>query len=352
MKICIFFFLSLAIGHSIASSIGIQSKLKDMQITDYSRPCCNFAQDLILAPPILGINDLGLHSFQEKSNSERYGVIYTCRGGFIDIAHVRDMADWSGHIFYNLSVWLSSHSLIPVRKEGGFNKKSVYFPRINEKDIKSLSPQDKKDIAISITYQLGLMHEIPTSFRISVLMAGVPFYERNSAFSLEDNYSNILGSKLGVEAMSSAEAFNNSMTSLLFKNLKELGARSKDETEVAYEEVRNIFWEKQIYPTIQGVRKRNFDYRNKVTPFLIPESRICGQQTTAPIEIPERLSNGKSVFDYYQIVAEMGEELKNELDRINFKKTDNHFYTNDIPGAIEAIKKEFKRIISQDIEKR
>ena len=45
-----------------------------------------------LGTNFLDINTLGRHSY-ENSFSEKNGIVYTCRGGHIDIAHLRIGAD-------------------------------------------------------------------------------------------------------------------------------------------------------------------------------------------------------------------------------------------------------------------
>jgi hypothetical protein len=83
------------------------------------RPCCAFGADLaskmgpIPVPAfrvgnMLGRDDVGPHTYDSgllhfrrseqqtvALNNEKNGLIYTCRGGFIDTAHVRDYADWA-----------------------------------------------------------------------------------------------------------------------------------------------------------------------------------------------------------------------------------------------------------------
>lgn len=65
--------------------------------------------------------DIGVHTYDaglvghgtdrdERKDSEENGVIYTCKAGFIDLAHVRDYSDWTLYltfwIYRNLGEYL------------------------------------------------------------------------------------------------------------------------------------------------------------------------------------------------------------------------------------------------------
>ena len=82
------------------------------------RPCCAFGYALgvevaevpvpvfevqnVIAPDDLGRHtyDGGMISMRNSAqraflSSENNGLVFTCRGGFLDLAHVRDYADWT-----------------------------------------------------------------------------------------------------------------------------------------------------------------------------------------------------------------------------------------------------------------
>ena len=81
------------------------------------RPCCAFGHRLglsLLGVPVpirvdnvIGLADLGPHRYdgglvfvngtieQGLVSLKSDGMAYTCRGGFVDTAHVRDYADWT-----------------------------------------------------------------------------------------------------------------------------------------------------------------------------------------------------------------------------------------------------------------
>ena len=85
------------------------------------RPCCIFGNDVGVqvgrmkvpgyeVQNVLDISELGTHKYNKGTvalqprggerliSDEASGILYTCRGGFIDIAHVRDNADRTFHL--------------------------------------------------------------------------------------------------------------------------------------------------------------------------------------------------------------------------------------------------------------
>lgn len=73
------------------------------------RTCCAFGSEMgVTGIPffkktdIIAFDNLGVHSFmsnKESSEEEGNGIIYTKRGGFIDIGHLRDCADITAFIY-------------------------------------------------------------------------------------------------------------------------------------------------------------------------------------------------------------------------------------------------------------
>jgi hypothetical protein len=90
--------------------------IPEIPLRTHLRPCCAFGYDLqarIAFLPVLGyrlgnlkaIDEIGRHHYDsgvvtlgsEDSpvDEEHNGLVFTCRGGFIDTAHVRDYAEWT-----------------------------------------------------------------------------------------------------------------------------------------------------------------------------------------------------------------------------------------------------------------
>lgn len=336
---------------------GIDSSLlENYKITGYSRPCCTFArsnlQEKLGVAGIIDKDKLGEHEFARTDKKDKVGILYTCHGGFVDVSHLRDNADWSAHIFLKLPEWLNSGSDILARREGGFSKRSVYFPKMDIKDINSLTEDDLEKLAVSIGFSMALMHEIPTSFKIPVSVPSAFFItERSSAFSLEDAYSNLMGNYLGVKAARSSLPYNVAMTEILNYTLEELGAQSFNQTAEAYELVRNKWWMSGMKNSFKKLMKRDFTFAGAVTPFLVKNAPFCEESQSQNLLIPEKLSNGKSVHDYYEVRGVLKKNLKHALNKYD-AKMDGTITQKDFPKIIHAIRDGFKKKLGANIEVR
>ncbi len=99
----------------------VTTKIPDIPVRKKLRPCCAFGSDIrvkiagvrvpgVKIENIINAADVGRHQYDSGviqrgsdaprsfGSSERNGLVYTCRGGFIDTAHVRDYADWAVYL--------------------------------------------------------------------------------------------------------------------------------------------------------------------------------------------------------------------------------------------------------------
>ncbi|MDD3876352.1 MAG: DUF4056 domain-containing protein [Bacteroidales bacterium] len=254
------------------------------------RTCCAFGSNMSIAgvpflkkTDTISVGNLGIHRFLGGGN-EGNGIVYTRRGGFIDIGHLRDCADWTAYI-YNLIIYkqrINNWEPIILGHEGGL--KTLDFK--NPEAIDSLNIYE---LAGKIAYDISLWHEIATWFGASY----IPFIpEKYSSFSPEDVYSNLLGVKIGILALKSESEYNEAMTILLNATLENLEAvHTPEETFLAMEEVKNIWWtnEKKL-PNKKVLLKRNFGLGPFLSPWLVPgfESNLPAQKIFKP---DESLSN-------------------------------------------------------------
>ena len=153
------------------------------------RTCCSFGTEMqLFAIPGIkltettSIEKIGTHHYLGDP-SEENGIIYSRRGGFIDMAHLRDQSDWTAYLYSQMLENKKSGSLsMLLGREGGEKNLNV--------DISALSNLDMIHLAGKIAYDLSVWHEIATWFGAST----IPFVpERYSSFSIEDPYSNLLG---------------------------------------------------------------------------------------------------------------------------------------------------------------
>jgi hypothetical protein len=222
---------------------------------------------------------LGNHSYASTA-SERNGIVYTCRAGHIDITHLRKIADWTAYLASKLQ-----DALLEDRTEFSYRmwEPSVYHVRIAYPPAwPSLVGVHKESVAHEVAIELaqylafncGTWHEILTWFGYR----GIGIWpEYQSAFSWEDNYSNLLGCRLAAKALRDPDHdFDTAMTTLLQAELRDLGVQPSSTAYRAAEAVRG-WWFNGFLWTCEIV-KRHFDVGlddGYVTPWLVPGMAEC-----------------------------------------------------------------------------
>jgi len=219
--------------------------------------------------------DLGSHGYG-FSASEKNGVVYTCKGGFIDIAHLRKAADWTAYFAAK-----TFKHLMNDETEFSFKMKepSLHFVHIEYPAYWQDFPRrEKKQIASDISISLGqylaftaaTWHEILTWFGYKC--TGI-YSEFPSAFSWEDTFSNLLGTHLAVIALNdSNHTYNDAMTLAIELELKKLGIQSGETAKQTAEKLKGIWFSGDL-PLFVMIKKRNFDIGlddGFITPWIVP----------------------------------------------------------------------------------
>ncbi len=298
------------------------------------RTCCQFGSDVsmvgipfrkvsaVTAPPLLGAHVyLG-------SKSEKNGIIYTHTGGFIDVGHLRDQADWTAFLYYHLrSNRDASYYILHLGREGA-DKKLIFYPS------PELTDRDLLNIAGHIAFDLSMWHEISTWFGISYVPL-IP--ERYSSFSPEDIYSNALGVLLGQRAIQSNDNYEEAMTEIIDSTLIALDAVPDiEQTKAAMNQVEGIWWSrKEKLPKGSFLIKRYYDAYRPLRPWLIPED--VDREPTV-IRLEEFTERGKLLTDYYSLQFHTGYRIP--VKRI-FPDRQNKLLTNlDFPQVVQWIHKD------------
>jgi hypothetical protein len=262
------------------------------------RPCCAFGTQmkvrmgsvpvpLVALGNIVGADDLGPHKYDnglltvDSSDHrgwidlEKNGVAYTCRGGFIDTAHVRDNADLTIALFAQLVRAIDAGGAIELPEQGA-------TLRILVKPVKreSLERYGHVELALAgaqwLAFQVSIWHEIATWYGYASIEM---WPERVSAFSPEDLYSNLLGIKLAAGILNNRGAqseieFNRNMDAWFQQALRRLDAVPKDSGVTAMQSVDGLWWDSQArLPDWHFVRCRNMDIGGQIHPWRIEQAR-------------------------------------------------------------------------------
>lgn len=150
-------------------------------------------------------------------------------------------------------------------------------------DRDALAREVAIELAQYLAYTGSTWHEILTWFGYKG--AGI-WPEYQSAFSWEDNYSNVLGCRIGAAALRDTDRdFERAVTGLLDAELQALGVQSKRTARQASESVRNWWFTGSLWSC--RIIKRHLDIGlddGIVTPWLIPDLAQC--DGAAPQEYP------------------------------------------------------------------
>jgi hypothetical protein len=287
------------------------SEVPSIPVRERLRPCCAFGADIgaqlgrvpipgYSIPNIIEIDDLGPHTYDSgylhtprdgqpeiSLNRENNGLIYTCRGGFVDTAHVRDYVDWSMFVATEVgrSLLAETATEIVLPDEGG--RRRILIADVDRDVVRSIGPRRLTIwLAEWITWKMSIWHEIATWYGF----ASVPgFSEQASAFSPEDLYSNAIGVRI-LPALSYHRAerseydFNTSVDQWLPRILEFLDPIPRDTAVEAIMAVDKLWWDSDArVPDKALVLRRNMDFEGQVVPWLVPASRmpdslreICG----------------------------------------------------------------------------
>ncbi len=345
-----------------------ESEIADIPIRENLRPCCAFGTDLKVrlgAVPVPGfrignimeIDQVGPHTYdsgaltravQASANKsvsrENNGLLYTCRGGFIDTAHVRDYVDWTTYLAAELARNLSRGVTIELPDEGGQRRiisQPVDPDLIDRYGVTRITLR----LAQWIGFQLSVWHEIATWFGWSWVKT---FPETASAFSPEDLYSNMLGVKI-IGALAerrsgrSEHLYNKAVDIWLALVLEHLQPVPQSVAIEAMHSIDGYWWDSsRRLPDKELTLRRNFDIDETVTPWLIPSGRapeslleICGENPK-----PVAIANPDSALDiplskWVNLWIDVDDDLAAQAP---FSEIGRTVSQADFPRIIEAIR--------------
>ena len=307
------------------------------------RTCCSFGTEMkLFAIPGLkltettSIDKIGPHHYLGNA-SEENGIIYSRRGGFIDMAHLRDQSDWTAYLYTQLLANKQKGTLTMVLgREGGEKSLIVSIPS-------KIENEDLIHLAGKIAYDLSVWHEIATWFGAS----SIPFVpERYSSFSIEDPYSNLLGVTIGIQALQSDLPYEEAVTSIIEETLKSLDAVTNEaETYLAMEAVRDIWWTRQRkLPNSKVLLQRQLQVYSCLQPWLVP-GWIGTNQVPFELKVPEYTSDGQNLNQFYQLEFKLN--YKFPFHKMFPERKDRNISQNDFDRLLAQVAKELTKKDSQ-----
>jgi hypothetical protein len=339
----VFFFITLTSCISSGFSRGVEFSNEPTHPPRTIRVCCAFGSNVgVMGIPnfqfteITGIEYIGKHQYL-GTEEEKNGIIYTLKGGFIDMGHLRDQADWTAFLYHIIT----KNKGIPnfefkLGYERGFKKLLLNVPA-DITDINAIN------LAGRIAYDLSVWHEIATWYGPT----SVPLLpERYSSFSIEDNYSNLLGATLGIEALKSDLPYNEAMTKLIDEKLTQLErVDSVSQTYNAMEKVLNKWWTRDFqFPQANVMLKREFSTYSYTYPLIVPglsdpEGDVC------VLDIPKLVDTDLKFEDLYTLSFKINGKIP--LKNVNVNSHTKTITSRDFLPIIQQIAEESNKKLSK-----
>lgn len=344
------------------------------------RPCCAFGNEqsvelgnvqvpLFHLPNTVDKDTIGPHIYgagqfnsrravgKKLPQIENNGVMYTVRGGFIDMAHVRDTADNTIGLYYMIYPQLGKKFTLELSPELGARK--IEFDAV---DLSQLDNDMRRQMAIKLAafyaFKMAEGHEVSQwhgyeSFPL--------FSELVSAYSIEDLYSNMLGAKLAAKLLTdnlatSFDDYNKNMTIWIHSALDVLGAYEASQTATIFKLIDGAWWDSATpIPNKYMVLRRNYNLTQAQTPALIKLDELPFEKAAdlrpliQPNATPQKLAlTDESSGIRFSSMSKMTMEIQPKY-KASFKHIPAHLYENDIIDAANYSKiASYDEIFDQD----
>lgn len=205
---------------------------------------------------------LGPHYYEDWPSRARRpqegssGIVYTTRGGFLDLSHVRESADWVRYIAGRVAPMLMADEQAGVatweHQDTAFTLRAeppAWFAALPREERASQVGAVSAEIAAAAAYLLMTWHEVATWGGWTT----VPLVsERRSAFTWDDSMSHVVGIEVGRKVVRSGwrsgPEYDRALAESLARELRRLDARSPRETDEAAEAVKGLWW----IPSVSG----------------------------------------------------------------------------------------------------
>lgn len=338
------------------------------------RPCCPFGQDLkvkvgVAVVPgykkenIIALEEIGHHEYDNGALTvqtdpkrgillENNGLIYTCRGGFVDLAHVRDYADLTLYLTMRLARSVPLATTIELPDQG--TKQRIVIKALPQSFLGNYGRwYATTALAGWIAYQISIWHEVVTWYDWQSVKG---FSEKLSAFSPEDLYSNVVGISMATgiirnQLAQSRDAYNRSVDAWLPEVLRRLSAVSWPQSREAMASVDGLWWSSEReMPDWLLVTHRNFETKLPLSGWLVSEApppdqvrpsiaKMCeNKPEPLELELPERVGPVK-FSDYATVEFEFTDGWMPQS--FPFPRVGSKVVTQaDLPTIIAAIRKE------------
>lgn len=236
--------------------------------------------------------DLGKHEYRlgplppMRIRETSWGIIYTRRAGFVDIAHIRNSIDLAYYAYPRLQAALKAEHthVVLVGAEPSLYHLWISYPEwwknLTSAAKAPLTALLGQRMAQRMSYMMMTWHEIITWYGYrSTLIAG----EKWSAFSPDDMASHLLGAELSGPYLDlPEEQFEQAITQALSRRLTELEAQEPAQTRKAVDMVEGYWWDFRKQDLLRRQVEIHLD-GEAMSPWLVPALANGGQAATLSV---------------------------------------------------------------------
>jgi hypothetical protein len=182
------------------------------------------------------------------------GIVYSGKGGFLDLAHIRDVADLSGRIYQQ------------IHAASGASGTAISTTLGNARLTSTVPPVEWTEVAGAIAFDEGLAHEIDSyatgHCRDTIPVPGL----HNSSFSPEDLTSNRLGTIAAQRALNAGGTWGTEVERQIAAIFTALDAQPIAETRRAFGLISGRWVDPTAMVPLAGLpgncylRRRNFTF--------------------------------------------------------------------------------------------
>lgn len=240
-----------------------------------------------------GAADVGAHHYSGpldrpfSASEGARGIVYTCRAGFLDMAHLREAVDWTWYLHARASELLD---------QGGGVSTFTYDRTEFELSVStpaawsSIPAHLRRDVLEEAAVRIGqraayfvqTWHEIESWYGLRTVFF-VP--EDRSAFTWDDSTSHLVGMDIAGRIIRSRPAdYDAAAAAEIRRTLEDLGAVPASRVEAAAMAVSMHWW------SGNSPLKRDLDTglaSGRKEPWLVPGFADCGDPEPAILPVPD-----------------------------------------------------------------
>lgn len=238
-------------------------------------------------PEGLGAHHYASPNFGDRPVEHARGIVYTCRAGFLDLAHLRDTIDWTRYAsgLVEETLRAETQELTIQGRDWTTYHVSFRYPdfwaALGDDEREVLTRELSYRIGAELAYVVQTWHEIITWYGYK--STGI-IPEHGSSFTYDDTMSHAVGLVVADRALrDTTRSFDDAVTFALDDELRRLGVVSREQAFAAVKQVEGEWWESGRCLERQvdvGLRT------GAVRPWLVPDLPCCETQEPAGLPLP------------------------------------------------------------------